>query len=138
MTWHQVANAIVRSMTFDDRWSRNDVSATLSISRVLALGAAVAVGASCAGPTIDGTSPVAPTLSPHVATATVIPATSAAELGPVPLPNDVPTPPGQYVLSADARYGIPPLQISFTLTRDGWESWGPGAVTIDSPEASRS
>jgi hypothetical protein len=63
--------------------------------------------------------------------ATSIPSAAAIGLDPAPLPNDLPTPPGQYVLSADARYGIPPLQISFTLTRDGWESWGPGTVTID-------
>ena len=131
MSGYHIADAIVCATTFDDRRLRSDMGANPWISRVVMLCAAVALAASCAGPTVDGTSSVASTPSPQVGRASSIPATSAAEPGPVPLPNDLPTPPGLYVLAADARYGISPLRITFRLTRDGWESWGPGAVTID-------
>jgi hypothetical protein len=50
---------------------------------------------------------------------------------PRPLPNDVPTPPGSYVLAGDALYGISALDITFTVPREGWISWGPGVVTTE-------
>ena len=36
---------------------------------------------------------------------------------------------GQYVLSADAYYGVRPLSITFTVPTDRWGSWGPGLAT---------
>jgi hypothetical protein len=101
------------------------------ISRVAALGTAAALAAGCAGTTIDNSSPVAAAPSPRVGSAAFIPAASVPGRDWVPLPNDLPTPPGRYVLSADAQFGIPPLEITFELTQDGWESWGPGVVTIE-------
>ena len=52
----------------------------------------------------------------------------------MPLPDDMPTPAGEYVLAPDALYGIPPLRITFAVPTEGWESWGPGVVTTDPGE----
>ena len=57
------------------------------------------------------------------------PATVSAT--PRPLPNDLLTPPGSYLLAGDAQYGIPPLDITFIVSREGWISWGPGVVTTE-------
>jgi hypothetical protein len=57
--------------------------------------------------------------------------TPLATLSPRPLPDDLPTPPGSYILAAEALYGIRPLDITFTVWRDGWLSWGPGVVTTE-------
>ena len=48
-----------------------------------------------------------------------------------PLPDDLPTPPGSYLLGGDALYGIPSLDITFTVADEGWISWGPGVVTTE-------
>ena len=57
--------------------------------------------------------------------------TIVASPTPRPLPDDLLTPPGSYVLAGDALYGIPPLEITFTVSREGWVSWGPGVVTTE-------
>lgn len=108
---------------------------TASILRALMFGVVLILGSGCAsGPTDAGAAPVVPTPSASAERATSVPVPSASELGPIPLPDDRATPPGEYVLSADALYGVPPLRLTFTVTRDGWESWGPGLVTIAAGE----
>jgi hypothetical protein len=51
---------------------------------------------------------------------------------PQPFPDDVPLAIGQYILSGDALYGVPPLTISFFVPSDRWVSWGPGLLTNES------
>ena len=43
-------------------------------------------------------------------------------------------PAGSYTLAADRLYGVPPLDITFTIPSDGWVSWGPGVLTNEPNE----
>jgi hypothetical protein len=76
----------------------------------------------------SASAPPSTTVSPPTATAREA-TPPVAESSPRPLPDDLPTPAGSYVLAADRLYGVPPLDITFTIPSDGWVSWGPGVLT---------
>jgi hypothetical protein len=72
-----------------------------------------------------------PTVAPSVIQ--ILGAGPTAAPAPRPLPDDLPTPAGEYFLAGDSLYGVPPLRISFSVPSDRWLSWGPGILT-DEPD----
>ena len=87
---------------------------------------------SASEPPSTGAAPPPTSAAPPTATA-LEPTPSIAESTPRPLPDDLPTPAGSYTLAADRLYGVPPLDVTFTIPSDGWVSWGPGVLT-DEPD----
>ncbi len=91
----------------------------------IAIVAALIVIGCSSGPAGAGPQTAATPDASRAATGTGIPSSMLSSTLQ-PLPDDVPVPPGPYVLAADNANGVPSLRIAFTVPADGWDSWGPG------------